>query len=150
MKKREDITIRFAKNGIIVIPKHPDYSRDSNSEMLDELVFNSVLEFEKWFEHHTGEGDDNDRWPQIDNGRVSAAKYMKHASDDFKDAMIYGMGIRKRIGPRCSSIEPYRVFVDPAKGGVDLEPIAMQEPSEEVVDALREAENVVKRFTGVK
>ncbi|MDH3376151.1 MAG: hypothetical protein OEQ39_04175 [Gammaproteobacteria bacterium] len=68
MKKRADITIRFAANGIIVTPVH-SHSDYSNPEMRDELVFSSVVEFEKWFEHHTGEGDENDPWPWIDNGR---------------------------------------------------------------------------------
>jgi hypothetical protein len=62
MKKRDDITIRFADNGIIVTPVHRDYSRPTEPCLRDELVFNSVVEFEKWFEHHTG--DDNDHWPR--------------------------------------------------------------------------------------
>lgn len=78
MKKRDDITIRFADNGIIVTPVHRDYSRPTEPYLRDELVFNSVVEFEKWFEHHTGEGDDNDHWPRIDNAISERALEAAH------------------------------------------------------------------------
>ena len=57
MKKRENFKVEFAHNGIIVTPAYPDYSRNCGPAEDEILVFNSMVEFEKWFERHC-EGDE--------------------------------------------------------------------------------------------
>lgn len=130
MKTRDDITIRFADNGIIVTPVAGSYSRD-NPGMRNELVFNSVIEFEKWFEHHTGEGDEEDYWPRINNGRRDHHKEIKEwlkivecgrqmgktsMQERWMKTRIYGdweQGYQFKDNP--DRLVPYHIGIDPAK-----------------------------------
>ena len=75
MKKRSNFTVRYAQNGIIVHPE-PNYARGDNSEDGDTLVFNSMVEFEKWFERHSEGEEPGEALFEAEHIAIASARQM--------------------------------------------------------------------------
>ena len=156
MNKRQDFTVRFAENGIIVQTyRHPgDYSRDT--EAFEELVFNKLIDFERWFERHS-DMNHVEKWDDL--SEMTMGELAEETDYDLEQKVF----IKPEWIRRATIDRPLVMGVDPAAPGEDktvmmdagtcaIAPLKREggECSEDIVDALREAENVVKRFTGVK
>jgi hypothetical protein len=159
VNKRQDFTVRFAENGIIVQTYHHpgDYSRNTLVQgEFEELVFNKLIDFERWFERHSDMNDDGSDLTEMTMGDL--------AQLDDDEAFIKPEWIRRAVmkGSLVMGVDPaapgedktFVIYDDAevfaAMPGESIKPFEPKPVDENVVDALREAENVVKRFTGVK
>lgn len=160
MKKRHDFTVRFAGNGIIVQTyRQPgDYSRDA--EKFEELVFNSVHDFERWFERHSDMNDDGSDLHEMTMGELAEETDYDLEQKVFikpewiRRAIVKGpvmMGIDPAAPRSDSTVITYHDAEDYLASPCDnIKSFEPKPADKNVIDALREAENVVKRFTGVK